>query len=236
MADRVIPADPSNAIRLPRARKQAAAMTIPTPGEVGQAADASAPHFRAFLEVCAFAGLRLGEAAALQLGEVDFMRRTTTVARQVQGQTNSTIQVVGPKYGSERVVPVPDELLLSLSRHLEHFGAWGSEGWVFGDGAHQFQRNSAGNLWRNARTAACLPGVLTLHDLRHFHASGLISTGCDVVTVQRSLGHRSPSITLNVYAHLWPKAEDRTRAASAQLWTKVFADRLRTKEVKWAPD
>ena len=29
----------------------------------------------------------------------------------------------------------------------------------------------------------------TLHDLRHFYASGLIAAGCDVVTVQRALGH-----------------------------------------------
>ncbi len=30
---------------------------------------------------------------------------------------------------------------------------------------------------------------MTLHDLRHFNASGLIAAGCDVVTVQRVLGH-----------------------------------------------
>jgi integrase len=28
-----------------------------------------------------------------------------------------------------------------------------------------------------------------LHDLRHFYASGLIAAGCDVLTVQRALGH-----------------------------------------------
>jgi len=28
-----------------------------------------------------------------------------------------------------------------------------------------------------------------LHDLRHFYASGLIAAGCDVVTVQRAMGH-----------------------------------------------
>jgi len=232
VADRVIPTDPSAGLRLPRVRKQAAAMTIPTPAEVGRATAAAAGHFQAFVEVCAFAGLRLGEAAGLQVADVDFLRRTVTVARQVQGQTNSTLTVVAPKYGSERVIPVSDELLLSLGRHLERFGAWGADRWVFGDGVHLFQRNSAGNQWRNARAAADLPEPLTLHDLRHFYASGLISTGCDVVTVQRALGHSSPSITLNVYAHLWPKAEDRTRAASAELWREVHADHLRTEEAQ----
>lgn len=38
------------------------------------------------------------------------------------------------------------------------------------------------------------------HDLRHF-ASGLIVAGCDVVTVQRALGH-AKAATLNTYVHL----------------------------------
>jgi len=66
----------------------------------------------------------------------------------------------------------------------------------------------------------------TLHDLRHFYASGLIAAGCDVVTVQHALGHATPTITLDTYSHLWPKAEDRTRAAAASLW--VPADSVRT--------
>lgn len=57
----------------------------------------------------------------------------------------------------------------------------------------------------------------TLHDLRHFYASGLIAAGCDVVTVQRAPGHASATITLNTDSHLWPTAEDRTRSAAADL-------------------
>ncbi len=60
-----------------------------------------------------------------------------------------------------------------------------------------------------------------LHDLRHFSASGLITSGCDVVTVQRALGHSSATITLNTYAHLWPTAEDRTRNAAAGMLADV---------------
>ena len=58
---------------------------------------------------------------------------------------------------------------------------------------------------------------MKLHDLRHFHASGLIASGCDVVTVQRALGHASATTTLNTYSHLWPTAEDRTRRAAEEL-------------------
>ena len=55
---------------------------------------------------------------------------------------------------------------------------------------------------------------MRLHDLRHFYASGLIASGCDVVTVQRALGHASATTTLSTYSHLWPTAEDRTRNAA----------------------
>ena len=73
-----------------------------------------------------------------------------------------------------------------------------------------------------------------LHDLRHFYASGLIAAGCDVVTVQRGLGHAPATTTLRTYAHLWPTAEDRTRAAAADLMRsatspKYPADYLRTR-------
>ncbi len=42
-----------------------------------------------------------------------------------------------------------------------------------------------------------------LHDLRHFHASGLIATGYDVVTVQRALGHSNATVTVNNYSQFW---------------------------------
>jgi integrase len=64
----------------------------------------------------------------------------------------------------------------------------------------------------------------TLHDLRHYYASGLIAAGCDVVTVQHALGHSSPTITLNIYSHLWPKAEDRTRNAAESLMAAANAE------------
>ena len=61
-----------------------------------------------------------------------------------------------------------------------------------------------------------------LHDLRHFYASGLIAAGCDVVTVQRALGHSTPRITLDIYRHLRPGAGDRTRKAATGLFDAAF--------------
>jgi integrase len=88
--------------------------------------------------------------------------------------------------------------------------------------------------WRMTRKAAGLESV-NLHDLRHYFASGLIAAGCDVVTVQRALGHASATTTLNTYAHLWPKAEDRTWTAAADLMeaaAPAVGDQMGTKEAQ----
>jgi len=45
--------------------------------------------------------------------------------------------------------------------------------------------------------------TIRLHALRHSHASALIAAGLDVIAVSRRLGHGSPTITLNVYGHLF---------------------------------
>jgi integrase len=210
VVDRIIKADPSAGVPLPRARKASAAMTIPAVQEVGRALSVAPEWFRPFIAVCAFAGLRLGEAAGLRLEDVDFLRRTISVRHQLQGETNSTTELVAPKFGSERVVYAPAELIALLAEHVRRHGVRPGEWLVSAATLLPLNRNSAGHQWRQVRKAAGLDGY-TLHDLGHFYASGLIASGCDVVTVQRALGHSSATITLGVYSHLWPTAEDRTR-------------------------
>ena len=68
-------------------------------------------------------------------------------------------------------------------------------------------------LWR--RAIAKLPNIprVKFHALPHSHASALIHAGVDVVKVSRRLGHGSPAITLNVYAHLFSKTDHETANA-----------------------
>ena len=58
----------------------------------------------------------------------------------------------------------------------------------------------------------------TFHSLRHTHASTLITSGLDILSISRRLGHGSPSITLNVYGHLM-KPDDR----AADIMEKALA-------------
>jgi integrase len=41
--------------------------------------------------------------------------------------------------------------------------------------------------------------------LRHTHASAPIAAGVDLVAISRRLGHANPTVTLNIYGHLFKK-------------------------------
>lgn len=91
------------------------------------------------------------------------------------------------------------------------------------DEGRPWHDNSVHWRWRGTRDAA---GLKTrLHDLRHFFASGLIAEGCDVVTVSQALGHASTATTHKTYLHLWPKAEDKTRAAASAMAKQALSVR-----------
>lgn len=225
--DRVLANDPTESVTLPRQRRAEAAMRIPEPERVGDLLRASTPDFTAFVALTAFAGLRLGEAAALRVGDVDFLRREIHVRRQVQRANGGVVEVRAPKYGSERTVPAPDGLLAILSDHVRDWlPDTEPDRWFFpGQNGNPWHQNSVGYRWVRTKATAGQP-EWRLHDLRHFFASGLIYAGCDVVTVQRALGHSSPNVTLSTYAHLWPNADDRTRKAAESIFVAATADGL----------
>ncbi len=116
--DRFIPRDVAERVRLPRQRKALAAMAIPTAEEVGEAIRVSSDQFAAFIAMCGFAGLRRGEASAMRVSDVDFLRKEISVSRQVQWTDDGQMEIRPPKYGSERTVYIPDRLVALLAEHV----------------------------------------------------------------------------------------------------------------------
>ena len=64
---------------------------------------------------------------------------------------------------------------------------------------------------------------VTLHALRHTHASQLIAAGMDVISISRRLGHSKPSVTLNVYGHLFGTNDDRAASIMQAAFTRTEA-------------
>jgi integrase len=229
--DGLLARDPSAGVKLPRVRAASKAMTIPTPAEVGALLSAADGPFQAFVALAAFAGLRLGEVSAVKVSDISFLSRELKVCRQVQRLEGHQQEIRAPKYGSERVVYLPDGLLALLAEHIRQYAPGDdADRWLFGgEGDMPIHENRVVYLWKKTRRLA---GVsVKLHSLRHYFASGLIAAGVDVVAVQQALGHHSASITLNTYSHLWPDASDRTRRAVGELFAACVApaaDQLRT--------
>jgi integrase len=60
------------------------------------------------------------------------------------------------------------------------------------------------------------------HDLRHYYPR--VDHSRVRCGDRAALGHASATVTLNTYAHLWPTAEDRTRAAAASMLAETLGD------------
>ena len=122
----------------------------------------------------------------------------------------------------------PQPVLSELAAHLARFDP-GPDGLIFtGENGRAVARNRAADVVRATATKAGAPEV-RFHDLRHFSASALIPKGLSVKVVQARLGHGSAVETLDVYGHLWPDDEDRTRQAVDELLGGELAeDWLRT--------
>jgi len=116
--DRLIPHDPSEGVAIPRQRRREAAMRLPTHEQVGALMQAADPSFKTFIALAAFAGLRLGEAAAIQVGDIDFLRKKLAVVRQVQRANQGSVELRPPKCGSERTVFLAPELVELLASHI----------------------------------------------------------------------------------------------------------------------
>lgn len=144
-------------------------------------------------------GVRIGEAAALNVGDVDRRRRRARI------RTSKT--------GSARDVPVSAEVLEMLDLGREP----GCPLFCSLEGQRIEVHNWRRNVFARAREAAELPGQLVPHDLRHTAASLAIAAGADVKAVQAMLGHKSAKLTLDRYGHLWDRSLDDVGTAMGQL-------------------
>jgi integrase len=161
-------------------------------------------------------GMRRGELLALRWQDVDLDRAVINVERSLE-QTRAGLRIKSPKSArSKRSISLAPAVVTELRAHWKTqqeqrlalgLGKAPGDALVFAnyDGAPLKPDQLSGQFAR-AMEAAGLPHV-TLHTLRHTHASQLIAAGIDILTISRRLGHHSPTITLNVYGHLLTTAD-----------------------------
>ena len=183
-----------------------------------------APRYYPLFFVLAGTGERLGEALALQDGDLDLNAQTIRIARAFS--EDGTLDT--PKSGHGRTVDLSQALTAVLTRHLmtlkqdrlKH-GWTDQTPWLF------VTKNGTPLDPANVRRAmasvlkqAKLPLHFTPHCLRHTYASILLSEGVPAPYVQEQLGHATIELTVSTYGR-WlkkkaPGALDRLDAIPSQ--------------------
>jgi integrase len=165
-------------------------------------------------------GLRQGELLGLTWDRLDVTRSELRISQQLrrvpngQGGKEFTLQPVKTKAG-ERILSLDADLLAELralrktqaeerlvsgKRWRDPFTKQGGLIFTTETGSPIHGSNLVQHFKELLR-AAELPERTRFHDLRHTAATLMLDAGVPLVTVSKILGHSSPAVTANVYAH-----------------------------------
>ncbi len=140
--------------------------------------DALTPRFNRWLTFMLGTGLRLAEARAVSIHEVDFKKELIYVS------------AASAKLGKARVVPLRPEVGAAIREQQMEVGVlWPSNSQTFR------------KVLTAARTKAQTPEI-SPHDLRHTFATRYLQGGGDIYVLSRILGHASVKMTESFYVHL----------------------------------
>lgn len=180
-------ANPTRGLELPAVRSKPRRYL--SPAQADAFVSRLAGTTRTMWATALYAGLRRGELAALQWNDVDLAAGVIRVRRgwdAVEGE-------ITPKsHHGRRNVPIPALLRDVLVEHRMWTGGLGR---VFGHN-------------RAVRRMAESVDELTLHEARHTYASLMIAAGVNAKALSTFMGHANIGVTLDLYGHLMPGAED----------------------------
>lgn len=156
------------------------------------------PRYRSPVDVLAYGGLRIGEAAGLRPKDVDLDRGRLHIVQAI-AEVEGKIHVQDPKTRQRRTVTLDADTVKALRSHLDEHA---SREYVFPspEGGPLRPRNWRARFWNPAVKEAGLE-PLHPHELRHTHISLLIDSGAPVRTVSDRAGHSTATQTVDRYAH-----------------------------------
>src|SRR5262249_47438421 len=167
-------------------------------------------------------GMRRNELLGLRWKDVDMDVGRLTVEQALEQTAEHGIRVKGPKTRhGRRTISLPPHIVAELRSHWRAqqeqrlalgIGKAPAESTVLAtfDGK-LMSPNAITKAWPRAMDEIGMSEI-TLHSLRHTHASMLIASGMDILTISRRLGHANPTVTLGIYGHLIHGSDDKAAA------------------------
>jgi len=187
-------------------------------------------RWEALFHLAIVTGMRQMELLGLKWDDLDWIRQTIKVERQLARPDKTGVRFLGPKtrFG-RRTVSLGEKTTLVMRDHYERQQAvrqaagekWVEHGLIFTNsiGGPIIPRNLLRDFYKLIK-AAGLPRI-RFHDLRHTAASLMLNNGVAAIVVSRRLGHSKASITLDVYGHLIPTMQTEAAELIDELVTPV---------------
>jgi integrase len=196
-----------------------AAKRIVEPAVAAKMIEALSGADKVLWAVAFYTGLRRGELIALRWSAVDLAAGYVHV---VAGWDDVEGEIEPKSKQGRRKVPIPAVLRDHLDEHQLSSGA---DGRVFSDRRWVCDAGiRAAKVWEDAK----LP-TLTLHECRHTYASTCIAANLNAKTISTYMGHATIAITLDLYGHLMPGAQDEAMALlDAYLAREIGAEEVPT--------
>ena len=221
----VIGRSPARRVALARARPPAR-VTV-SPAELEQLASAVPPLYRALVLVGGVLGLRWGETVGLRVRDIDFLRRTLTIAQVVEEVAGHLAIVKDAKTTAALpTLSVPafmiDELAEHLAKHRSE-AVGDPEALVFvGPKGGVLRRRFGERVFAPAVAKRGLDESLTFHGLRHAAISTMVELGVHPRVMQGRAGHATAKLTMELYAHVpesgTAKRPSRWNATTGRSW------------------
>jgi integrase len=172
---------------------------------------AKGDKYEAIYVLAVSCGLREGELLGLMRSDADLDARTLRIERQLQRRRDGGgLHYPDPKHGSKRTIKLPKKVAEALSEHLtiqrQEIRKAGSlyvdQGLMFASdtGTPLDAQNVVNRSFKPLLRRADLPSI-RFHDLRHTCATLLLMQNVHPKFVQTLLGHKSITITLDLYSH-----------------------------------
>jgi integrase len=144
--------NPAANLRLKVSDRNGDRMRILVPDEIAELAQAvpdDQGRYRALIPFLAYTGLRIGEAAALRLSNLNLAQREVRVVEAVS-VVGGRIHVGPTKTGQGRVVSLPRLVVAELERHLADYPPKGELVFGTAHGGYLNRHNFANRVWRPA--------------------------------------------------------------------------------------